>query len=115
LRAGVVGKEVREFVAEDSYTGRFQSDYGDAGFDLGLELVEDFQEQAFGAIQHAEVVQGASAAEIGVGNEDAESGSFQDLDSGTGGLGEEVVVEGVGPEKNLGGRSPFSVARLTRC
>jgi hypothetical protein len=103
LGAGVVGEEVREFVAEDGYAGRFQSDDGNAGFDLGLELIEDLQEQAFGAIQHTEVVEGTSAAEIGLGNEDAESGGFQDLYGGAGGLGEEVVVEGVGPEENLGG------------
>jgi hypothetical protein len=103
LGTGVVGKKIGEFVAEHSHAGRLQSDYGDAGFDLGLELIEDLQEQAFGAIQHTEVVEGTSAAEIGLGNEDAESGGFQDLYGGAGGLGEEVVVEGVGPEENLGG------------
>ena len=103
LRTGVVGEEICEFVAEDSYARRFQSNYGDAGFDLGLELIEDLQEQVFGAIQHAEVVEGASAAEIGLGNEDAESGGFEDLYGGAGGLGEEVVVESVGPEENFGG------------
>ena len=37
----VAGKQVGEFVAEDGNTGRFQSDQGDAGFNLGFELVED--------------------------------------------------------------------------
>jgi hypothetical protein len=38
-----------------------------------------------------------------LGNEDAESGGFQDLDGGAGGLGDKVVVEGVGPEEDFGG------------
>ena len=97
-----MGEEVCEFVAEDGHARGFQSDYGDAGFDFGLELVEDFEQKAFGAVQHTEVVEGASAAEVGFGDQDAESGGFEDLDGGTGGLGEEVIVEGVGPEEDLG-------------
>jgi hypothetical protein len=66
-------------------------------------LVEDFEQKALGAVEHAEVVEGASAAEVGLGDQDAESGGFEDLDGGTGGVGEEVVVEGVGPEEDFGG------------
>jgi hypothetical protein len=103
LSTGVVGEEVREFVTEDGYAGRFQSDYGDAGFNFGLELVEDFEQKAFRAVQHSEVIEGTSAAEVRLGDQDAKAGGFQDLDGSAGGLGEEVVVEGVGPKENLWG------------
>ncbi len=45
LGALVVREEVEEFVAEDGDAAGFESDDGDAGFDLGLELVEDVEEQ----------------------------------------------------------------------
>jgi hypothetical protein len=55
-----------------------------------------------GAVEHAEVVEGAAAAEIGLGEEDAVSGGFEDFDGGAGGGGVEIVVEGVGPEEDGG-------------
>src|SRR5215472_6358504 len=100
LGALVAREEIDEFVAEDRDTGRLKSDHGDARFDLGLELVEDFEQQALCAIEHTEVVEWASAAEVGARDEDVESGGFEDFDCGAGRRGEEVVVEGVGPEKN---------------
>ena len=100
LGAGVVRKQVDEFVAEDGDAGGLKPDDGDAGFDLGLELVEDFEQKALCAIEHAEVVEGASATEVRLGHEDAESGGLENLDGSTGGRGQEIVVEGIGPEKN---------------
>ena len=67
----------------------------------GSSCVEDFQQQAFGAVEHAEVVEGASAAEVGARDDDAESGGFEDFDGGIGGAREEIVVEGVGPEEDV--------------
>jgi len=96
-------EEVGEFVAEYGDTAGFEADYRDAGFDFRLECIENFEEQALGAIEHAEVVEGAPAAEIGARNEDPEAGGFEDFDGGAGGGREEVVVEGVGPEENSGG------------
>ena len=78
-------EEVEEFVAEDGDAAGLESDDGDSGFDLGLELVEDFEEQPFGAVEHAEVVEGAAAAEVGLREEDAVSGGFEDFDGGAGG------------------------------
>ena len=66
LGAGVVREEVDELVAEDGDAAGFQPDDGDSGFDLRLELVQNFEEQRFGAVEHAEVVERASAAEIGL-------------------------------------------------
>ena len=103
LGALVVREEVEEFVAEDGDAAGLEPDDGDSGFDLGLELVEDVEEQGFGAVEHAEVVERASAAEVGLRDEDAVSGGLEDFDGGAGGGGEEVVVEGVGPEEDRGG------------
>ena len=103
LGAVVVGEEIEEFVAEDGDAAGFESDDGDAGFDFGLELIEDFEQQGLGAVEHAEVVEGAAAAEIGLRDDDAISGGFEDFDGGLGGGGEEIVVEGVGPEEDGSG------------
>jgi hypothetical protein len=102
LSAVVVWKEIDEFVAEDGDAAGFETYDGDSGFDLGLERVEDFEEQTLGAVEHAEVVEGASAAEVGARDENAEASGFEDFDGGAGGGGEEIVVEGVGPEENGG-------------
>jgi hypothetical protein len=48
--ARVVGEEVAEFVAEDGDAARFEADDGNAGGDLGFELIEDFFQQGFRAI-----------------------------------------------------------------
>jgi hypothetical protein len=103
LGAAVVGEEVEEFVAEDGDAAGLESDDGDSGFDFGSEFVEDVEEQRLGAVEHAEVVERASAAEVGLGEEDAVSGGFEDFDGGAGGGRVEVVVEGVGPEEDGGG------------
>ena len=63
LGAFVVREEVEEFVAEDGDAAGLESDDGDSGFDLGRECVEDVEEQGLGAVEHAEVVERASAAE----------------------------------------------------
>ena len=101
LSALVMREEVEEFVAEDGDAAGFESDDGDSGFDLGLELIEDIEEQGFGTVKHAEVVERASAAEMGAGDDDAVSGGFEDFYGGTGGRREEIVVERVGPEEDL--------------
>jgi hypothetical protein len=103
LCAVVVREEVEEFVAEDGDAAGLESDDRDSGFDLGGEFVEDVEEQGLGAVEHAEVVERASAAEVGLGEEDAVPGGFEDFYGGAGGGGVEVVVEGVGPEEDGGG------------
>src|SRR5262249_55056577 len=106
--------QVGQFVAEYGDAAGFESDDGNAGFDFGFELIEDSEEQVFGAVQHAEVVERASAAEVGLRDQDAESGSFQDFYGGAGGLGDEVGVEGDGQETLLGAGRPRLEARSFR-
>ena len=103
LSALVVGKEVDEFVPKDGDATGFEANKGDAGFDLGRKFVEDLQQERLGAVEHAVVVEGASAAEAGAGNDDAEACGFEDFNRGFGGVGVEIIVEGVGPEENWRG------------
>ncbi len=100
LGASVVREKIRQLVAEDGDAAGFESDDGNPGFDLRLELIENLEQKGFGAIEHAEVVEGASAAEVGLRDDDAVSGGFENFDGGFGGRGEKVVVERVGPEEN---------------
>ena len=94
----VVWEEVDQFVAEDGDAAGLESDDGDAGFDLGREFVEDIEEQGFGAVEHAEIVEWTAAAEVGLGYRDAEAGGFEDFDCGFRRGREEIIVESVGPE-----------------
>jgi hypothetical protein len=52
------------------------------------------------AVEHAEVVEWTATTEIGLGKDDVISGGFEDVDRGFGGRRQEIVIEGVGPEKN---------------
>ena len=67
----------------------------------GREGVEDFEEVLLRGVEHAEVVEGAAAAEVFGGERDAEARVGEDLVGGSHGGGVEVVVEGVGPEEDV--------------
>ena len=69
----------------------------------GARVSRIFSKQALGAVQHAEIVERAAAAENGLGNGHAKSGGFQHLDRGFGGIGQKIIVEGVGPEHDQRG------------
>ena len=73
---------------------------GVRGFDFREKLVHDLEQQGLGAVEHADVVEGASAAEVGARDGDVEAGGFEDFGGGFGGRGQEVIVEGVGPEED---------------
>ena len=112
----IVREQVDEFVAEDGGAAGFEDNDGRAGFDLGEKLVHDFEKQAPGAVEEADVVERASAAEMGAGNGDGEAGGFEDFDGGAGGRGKEVVVESVGPEEDGASASRWcGRARRIRC
>jgi hypothetical protein len=101
LGTWVVGKEVEEFVTEDGDAAGFEANDGDARFDFGCEFVEDLKKEFLCAVEHAVVVEGASAAEFGFGDGDAKAGGFKDFDGCNGRDGVEVVVESVGPEEDF--------------
>lgn len=100
LRTFVVGKQIEELVAEDGDATGLEADDGNAGFDFGGERVENLQQERLGAVEHAVVVEGAAAAEIGFRNDYLEPGGFEDFDCGFGGSGLEMVIEGVRPKED---------------
>jgi hypothetical protein len=101
--ASVVREEVAKFVTEDTGTGGFEEDEGPAGVDLGSQGFENALEVASGFGQEAEVVEGASAAEVMAGDLDPEACGFEDLPGGNQGLRMVVVVPGVGPKEDVPG------------
>jgi len=100
LGAFVLREKVRQFVSEDGSATGFEDDDGRGGFDFGEKLVHDPEQQALGAIKHANVVKRAAAAEVGTRDADVETRGFEDFNGGFGGRGEEIVVERVGPEED---------------
>src|ERR1700733_7022330 len=97
MRAFIFGEKVEEFVAEDGGAAWLQNYDWSCRLNFGQELVHDFEEQSFGAIEHAYVVEWASTAKMGARDGDFESGGFQNLSGGYGGRRQEIIVEGVGP------------------
>ena len=100
LRLSIIRKQIDEFVTKDRNTTRFEADDGDAGFDFGGKFVEDLKQEDLGAVEHAVVVERASAAEVGFWDDDSEARGFEDFDGGFGGAGVEVVIKRVRPEED---------------
>jgi hypothetical protein len=69
--------------------------------DFDVEFVHNLQEQFLGTGEEAKVVERAAAAQMRARDEHVEASGFEDFGGGNGGRGLEVVVESVGPEKNL--------------
>jgi hypothetical protein len=69
-----IGEEIESFVFEDAGTAWFEKDEGEAGFYLRGYAVEDFGEIGAGVRQEAEVVKGATAADVSLGGLDTEAG-----------------------------------------
>src|SRR5208282_413813 len=58
----VMGKKVHELVSKDANATRFEADDRNTGFDLRREFVEDLEQKGLGTVEHAMVVERASAA-----------------------------------------------------
>jgi hypothetical protein len=52
------------------------------------------------AVEHAKIVERATAAKICARKNYVISSGFENIDRGFGGRGQEIVVEGVGPQEN---------------
>jgi hypothetical protein len=100
LGAFVVGKQIEEFIAKDGDAAGFEADDGNTGFNFRREFVEDLKQKRLGAVEHAVIVERASAAEVGTRDDDSEACGFEDFDGGFGGAGQEMVIEGVRPEED---------------
>src|SRR5579871_4671527 len=88
LGALVMREQVDEFVAEDGDATRLKTDDRNSGLNFRRELIEDLQQQGFGSIEHAVVVERAAAAQVGAGNDDAIAGVLQNFDGGACGGGQ---------------------------
>ena len=87
--AFVFGEKVDEFVAEDGGAAWFENDDRSSRFDFGKKLVHDLEQQSFGAVEHADVVEWASATEMGARDAHVEAGGFEHFGGGLGGRREE--------------------------
>ena len=96
-----VREEVGELVLEHGGAAGLEADDRCAFADVVGEGGEDFAEVGLGLVEHAEVVERTAAAEVLAGDVDAKAGVFEDGEGGLGGVGGEVVVEGVGPEDDV--------------
>src|ERR1700730_6559270 len=98
LRSGIAREEINQLVTKDCGTAGLQNDDGNRCVDFRGEVVQNLEQQALGAIQHAEIVKGAPAAKNGLRDGNAEPGGFQHLHRCLGSVRQEVVVERVRPE-----------------
>ena len=101
--AWIVRQQIGEFIAEDAGAAWFEDDDRGSVLQLRSQYVEDLEEVLLRGVEHAEVVEWTAATEMLLGEMDAETCVGEDLVCGTHGGGMEVVVEGVGPEKDVGG------------
>src|SRR5205807_3984237 len=74
LRAFVLGEKISEFVAEDGGATGLEDDDGRGGFDFREKLIHDLEEQALGAVKHADVVERGPAAKMSGRYSDGEPG-----------------------------------------
>ena len=87
LREIIIGEEVHQFVAENGGATGLKHNDRNVRFDFCLEGCERLPQQSLGAVQHAEVIERAAAAQSSSRKSDVESGRFQNLDRGFGGVG----------------------------
>jgi len=102
LRALVVWEKVEQFVAKDCDAAGFEANHRDSRFDFRRQRVEDFEQQLLRAVEHAKIVERATAAKICARKNYVISSGFENIDRGFGGRGQEIVVEGVGHRRRCG-------------
>src|SRR5215470_8886083 len=100
MRPLVAREKIAELVAEHCDAARFQPDNRHARLYLQGKRVEDVQQQVFGAVQHPEVVEGASATQIPLGKLHTEPGVLENVNRSLGRIRKEVVVERIRPEND---------------
>ncbi len=102
IGARISGEEVSQFIAEDRGAAGFQNDDRQSGVDLRSQALKNVREILPGFIEHAEVIQRASAAEVFLGDSYFESSVSEHFQGGPADLGPVVVVEGVRPQDHFG-------------
>src|SRR5882672_9735903 len=87
LGALVSWEQIGELVAEHGGAAGLEYDDRSPCFDFGEQFIHDVEQQALGAVEHANVVERASAAEMSAGDGDVEAGGLQHFDRGLGRVG----------------------------
>jgi len=101
--AKVVGEQLNQFIFEDAGTAWLKKDERKARVDLRGHAIEDFDEVTARGGEESEVIEGAAAADVALGDLDAEASLGEHLFSGDEGMGVVVVVPGVWPEEDYWG------------
>src|SRR5215472_17595330 len=100
IRVG--SQQVGHLVAKDGDAARLQSDHRCPRPNLGSQDTQDLLELGLRPVEHAEVVQRASAAEGSVGNRHLISRVFQNLDSRLRNVRMEVIAKRIQPKDDCG-------------
>lgn len=96
----VVGKELREVVAEDRGAARLEPHDGHTGDHVVAEHVDGLAERALGGGQHPQRDHRQPAADPALGERHVEAGILEHLDRRCGRPRPEVVGEGIGEEES---------------
>ena len=109
--ARVRREQIHEFVAKHGRATGLEHDDRQAVVDFLRQGVHGFDRTTLGLVEHAEVVEGTSAADVGLRNDDLEAGGFEHVERSQRRVGKKVVVESVGPEQDLRSVRIFRRAR----
>ena len=89
------------FVAEHRDARGLEPYHRDAASNGIIELVQRSSQDALGGVDHPEIVERASAADVFGGDNHVEPGFLQHLGGRQRRVGEEVIVERIGPEHHV--------------
>src|SRR2546430_16038420 len=78
--AFIVREEIRQFIAEDSHTARLKPNNGCTHVDFGLQRVQYLAQEPFGGVEHPEIIERATTAQLLLGDDDLVASRFEHLD-----------------------------------
>src|SRR5690348_2435557 len=101
----VVREQPGEFIAKDRAATWLEYNHRHAGADFIAYATQDLLQPLLRGVEHSVIVKRTATTEIFLRNDHLETGVFEHLDSGTGNLWMEKIVEGVGKQEH--GRAAF--------
>ena len=104
----VLGEEIRQFIAEDRDAARLEPD--DRDVPRLAQDIDRFAQELLRAVEHPPVVQRTPAAELLARDRDLVTARGQELRGGMGGVGGEMIVEGIRPEKHFVARGAVGIS-----
>src|SRR5260370_6570186 len=102
LSISIIRKEIKNFVSETCYATRLQTNKWYTLNNERMQCFEDISQKTFCHIEHAKVIERATAAEDLSRYHNLVTNSLKHLNCSLSNFGMEVVVESVRPEKHLG-------------